>query len=224
MPPVWSAEQLNRWLLQTEETFVNEYNCIIDRLALDIVSGTDVYLLPDYVINIRRITYRGIKLDPISHRDQREALDGLTSQGRPDCYVFNNLGQMNIRLFPAPSETLVSTQLDLFNPDVIREQCIVEFYAAPNGITYQIPDYFRRRMLKAGVLKYAFTAEGKGQNIKAAKYWSAKWQALKELYGDHLYDTLNTPRRLIQTDFYGQFPAFATLPRDRFGIGLNPGE
>jgi hypothetical protein len=222
--PVFSAEQLNRWSLQAEQKFIEEFQILIDRTSLPVVSGTNLYLLDDNIINIRRITYRGTKLEPITHRDVREYLDGPDSSGKPYAYVFNNIGQLTIKLIPTPTETLANSQIDLFNPDVIREQCIVEFYTAPNGVEYKIPDYIRRRLLKAYVLKMAFLSEGKGQNLKASKYWDAKWKMYRDMYGYQIYDLLNTPRRLIQSEGYRRFPAFPVLPTDKFGIGLNPGE
>ncbi len=222
--PVWTPEQLNRWTLQAEETFIREYNCIIDRVALPIVSGTDLYTLDDNVCNIRRVTYRGKKLDPLTHRDQREYLDGPIPSGTPTAYIFQNVGDMTIRLFPNPSETLSVNQIDLHNPENIRIQCIVEFYTMPVVGKYALPDFFRRRLLKSYVLKRAFLSEQKGQDIKASRYWEKKWDVMLHLYGDQIYDLLNTPRRLIQSELNGRFPASPTLPLDRFGIGVRAGE
>jgi hypothetical protein len=96
-----------------------------------------------------------------------------------------------------------------------------------NGIGYRLPDYIRRRLLKAYILSKAFLSEGKGQNLKAAKYWSAKWEYLSETYGNQVYDQLNTPRRLISNSGIGMrrhFPARPQLPISMQGIGLDPGE
>jgi len=223
---VFTSDQINRYVLQAEQAFTNDFKCIVDRLALDIVSGTDLYVLPDYVIDIRRITYRGIKIDPISQRDVREYLDGLNSSGTPENYVFNNVGQMTIKLFPAPTETLANSQTDLYNPEVVRVQAIVEFYAAADGIGYKLPAYIRRRLVKAYVLKQLFLAEGKGQNIKASKYWSQKWKYLKEKYGFQIENQLNEPRRLLANGpQYGRpYLAPPVLPLGMRGIGVDPGE
>lgn len=225
---VWTDEQLSRWALKTEEKFCQAYDFIIDRLPLKIQEGNSLYTLPDFVINIRRISYRGKKLYPISHRDQRDYLDGLFPNGTPTNYIYDNQGLNTLRLFPAPIEHLTpELYIDLFNPDVIREQCIIEFYAAANGLEYKMPDYIRRKFLRAGISRLAYLAEGKGQNLKAYKYYKQKEQVLAELYGDQLIDQINQPRRLIfgsttvQQNRY--YPATAVLPSN-FGVGVDPGE
>lgn len=226
--PIFSTEQLNRYTLAAEQEFANEFKCIIDRVALPIVSGTFLYELDDNIIDIRRITYRGIKIDPASHRNLRESFGGFSSSasGTPTDYIYNNVGQMTIKLFPTPAETLSSSQENLFTPDVIREQCIVEFYTTADGIDYRIPEYVRRRLLKAYVLRQAFLAEGKGQNIKTSKYWNAKWEYLKELYGNQIQDQLNTPRRLMMGGSSGMrhYLARPQLPINMQGYGVDPGE
>lgn len=225
---VWTDEQLSRWALRTEEKFCQEYDCLIDRLPIPVQEDTSIYTLPDFVLNIRRITYRGTKLYPISHRDQRDYLDGPNPSGTPTNYVYDNQGLNTIKLWPTPIEHLTpEPYIDLFNPDNIRDYCIVEFYAAANGIEYKLPDYIRRKYLRHGVARLAYTAEGKGQNLKAAKYYKLKEQALLELYGDQLIDQLNQPRRLIfgsttvQSARY--LPASPVLPSN-FGVGVDPGE
>jgi hypothetical protein len=103
----------------------------------------------------------------------------------------------------------------------------VEFYTVADGIGYKLPDYIRRRLLKAYVLRQLFLAEGKGQNLKAAKYWSAKWNYLMRSYGEQVYDQLNTPRRLISNSGIGmrrQYLAQPQLPIAMQGYGVDPGE
>lgn len=223
---LFTSEQINRYTLQAEQLFTDEYRCITDRIAIEIVSGTSLYILPDNVLDIRRITYRGVKIDPVSHRDMREYLDGLDSSGTPTNYIYNNVGQTTIKLFPTPVETLGTIQSDLFNPEIVRVQCICEFWTVADGIGYKLPEYIRRRLLKPYVLKSLFLAEGKGQNIKASKYWDKKWKYLKQLYGLQLEDQLNSPRRLISSGNYQWKPYLAppVLPLSMRGIGVDPGE
>jgi hypothetical protein len=224
--PLFTAEQLNRFSTQAEEMFVNEFNCVLDRLALTIASGSSLYVLPDYIINIRRITYKGIKLEPISHRDLREYLNYPTATGTPEYYVFNNVGQMTIKLFPTPVEDREPAGVNLLDPEVIRESCIVEFYSSTDGIGYRVPEYFRRRLLKAYVLKQAFLAEGKGQNIIGSVYWRNKWERLKEIYGTTVMENLNSPRKLVDLsgDHRRKFLAPPVLPYRMRGTGVDLGE
>ena len=225
---LFTSEQINRYTLQAEQLFTEEYKCIIDRSAIAIVSGISLYTLDDSIIDIRRITYRGKRIDPVNHREFREGFGGFnsTATGTPAMYIYNNLGQSVIKLFPTPSETLSVQQTDLLNPEVIRTQCIVEYYIQANGIEYKLPEYIRRRLLKAYVLKQLFLAEGKGQNLKAYKYWSAKWEYLKELYGIQIWDQLNAPMKLITSGGSSSYNPLArpVLPYSMQGIGVDPGE
>lgn len=223
---IFTSDQINRYVLQAEQLFTDEFRCITDRIAIEVVSGTSLYILPDNIVDIRRITYRGVKIDPLSHRDMREYMDGTDSSGKPTNYVFNNVGQMVLKLIPTPAETLGTIQNDLFNPEIVRVQCICEFWTLADGIGYKLPDYIRRRLLKPYVLKSLFLAEGKGQNIKAAAYWDKKWKYLKQLYGIQLENQINEPRRLISTGTYQRQPYLAqpVLPLSMRGVGVNPGE
>lgn len=224
---LWTAEQLARFEAQAEESFCNETKCLIERVCLSIVSGTSLYTLPDEVIDIRRVTYRGIRIYPMSHRNSRKYFDGLNPSGTPYNYIFDNLGSLVIKLFPTPIESITSIATGLYSPSVVQARCIVEYYRSPDGIRFKLPTYFRRRFLKAFVLKQAFLAEGKGQNLKAAKYWSAKWTYLKEEYTSCIYDLCNTPRRLVASQMDNDLIKKLTVPRpvlplDMIGIGVDP--
>src|SRR6266704_3974764 len=137
-------EQLSRFSLQGERDFHKDFKCLIDRISLDIQSGVSIYELYSSVADIRRITYRGIQLYPISHRELRTFFDGTNPSSRPTNYVFNNFGNLTIKLYPTPVENLSRVDMNLFDVEVIREKCIVEFYTIPDGIRDKLPEYFRR--------------------------------------------------------------------------------
>src|SRR5438874_3543540 len=110
-----------------ENTFASERPCIVDRTSLAIVSGTDIYTLPSYVINVRRITYKGWKLFPLSHRDLRQSYQSGNQGGRPFWYIFNNIGQSQIKLMPVPTENITAenTYTNLWGP-TISSKFIIE--------------------------------------------------------------------------------------------------
>ncbi len=223
--PVWSEEQIERWTLQAEEVFIKECSCLIDRFSLNIESGSSLYTLPDAVKDVRRITYKGVKLYPLTQRTQRDWMSGSDPSGTPTDYIFSNQGLLTIKLWPTPNETITAEQNDLFMPEVIRRNCIVEAYFMADGINYQLPDYIRRRILKPYILKLAYRAEGKGQNLKASKYWDLRWKQMKELYINRLYDMYNKPRKLIQSSLAdGRFPRRPSLPPELDNIGVDIGE
>lgn len=197
---LFSSEQLARFEEQGEESFHNECHCLIDRIALPIEENESLYTLPNEVVDIRRVTYRGIRIYPISHRSMRKYFDGINPTGTPTNYIYDNNGELVIKLFPTPAETIAPVQANLMSRDVIQTQCIVEYYLMPDGVGFKLPSFIRRRLLKAYVLKCAFSVEGKGQNLKAAKYWSDKWDYMMEAYCSAVRGLISTPRKLIASN------------------------
>lgn len=223
--PIWSDTDIDRFAENGEADFAVQYPCIIDRVALSIVAGISEYTLQDYVTNIRRVTWKGTKVDPLPHRLFRDGFQGSGSQtGKPYWYIYNNIGQGKIKLFPAPSETIVSTTDNLWS-SAISTHCIVEYFRTSDSDAFIIPEYIRRRLLKSYVLRQCFSMENQGQNKKVSKYFNNKWQVLSKLYGELLDDLSNKPRKLvIGSGTYQGFPGTPLLPIDRFGVSVNTGE
>jgi hypothetical protein len=224
--PLWDAATLTRFSQEAEDIFAREFPCIIDRIALDIIADTHTYTLSDYIIDIRKITWKGVRIDPLFHRSFREYQPSLTSRGKPTDYIFNNIGQSQIRFFPIPTESIATINTDLWGAE-IANRVIVEYYRTPNYTTFTIPTFFRRRLIKAYVLRQCFAIEGKGKNLKAVKYWDNKWNNLKEIYGLLLEELINQPRRLIvgttsrTSNFILPRPQ---LPEAYRNIGVDKGE
>lgn len=208
-----------------EGYFAVTYPCILKSISLATVSGTGVITLPDDVKSIQRVIWKGFKLDPLPHRNWREVFQSATSISKPFWYVFNNIGQNQIQLFPAPNETLSTITTNLYGSE-IPNRLIVRYFAAPDFDTYILPLFFRRRLIKSYVLRGCFNIEGQGQSLKASKYFKARWDMLCKLYGELLGDLHNKPRKLIvngiSSAYY--FPGSPVLPIDRFGISVNAGE
>ena len=220
-----TSTTVTRLSQEAENNFAVDYPCILKRVAPSTVSGNPLIVLPDDVKSIRRVTWKGYKLDPLPHRNFREVFQNATQQGRPFWYVFNSVGQNVIQLFPAPNENLSSTTVGLWGT-AIPNQFIIEYYQTPDFITAIIPVYFRRRLLKTFVLRGCFNIEGPGQNLSNSKYFKQRWQQLESLYGQLLADLHNKPRKLvvqgINSAYY--FPGHPLLPIDRFGISVDIGE
>lgn len=186
---------------------------------------TNPFTLPDDVLSIRRVTWRGYKLDPLPQRNFREVFQNAKQTGRPFWYVFNNVGQNLIQLFPAPNEYLPAYTSGLYGSN-IANAFIVEYFQAPDYATAIIPNYFRRRLLKTYVLRGCFNIEGQGQNRKASQYFKERWRFLKDLYGGLLGELHNKPRKLvvngISSSYY--FPGTPIRPIGRFGTSVDAGE
>jgi hypothetical protein len=222
--PLWSGPQIIRFSQEGENDFVNEYPCILTRFSLPIIKNQAVYNLPDSVRSIRRITWKGFKLDPLGQRNMREVFSYATQVGKPYWYVFNNVGANNIQFFPIPDQTVNPSGKDLYS-DAITSDVIVEYFILPDYATYVIPNYFRRRLLKNYVLKNCFSIEGQGQNLKNRDYFAQKWSALKQQYGQFLDEIHNKSRKLCLNGITSSqfFPATPVLPVSRFGIGIDDG-
>lgn len=193
---LFSADSIIRFINEGERNFVNNYKCIIERISLNINNGTNEYTIPDYIQSIRRITWKGLKMDPLTHRDYRSIFTSSISKGKPLWYIFNNIGANKIRFYPTPNETISSININLWGSE-IPNRVIIEFYRVSDGINYQIPRYIRRRMLKSYVLKACFALEGQGQNLKNSQYYAMKYKGLHKLYGDLLEEISTKPRKFI---------------------------
>ena len=207
---IWSSEYLARLELDAEKEISKLVPCILDRLSISTEINVSEYQLPEYVQDIARVFWQGIRLDPISSFDlgdwgySREIVGdgafeptaftsafetgsgitlehslGTVAGGKPTHYWYSKFGENVIRILPAANEVLLSYSNEngvLWN-EHIASTLIVEYYHVADGVNFKIPDYIRRRTIKAYMLMKAFQKEGNGQNLKAAKYWKMKYQA-----------------------------------------------
>lgn len=222
---LFSTDTITRFAQEGESDFCSEKPCIIKRVALTIVSGTATYTLSDDVLSIRRIAWKGQKLDPLPQRAAREIFQGASQSGTPFWYIFNNIGQNKIQFFPAPVVNIATTASNLYGSE-IANRVIVEYWQAPDYTTAIIPSYMRRRLLKAYVLKSCFAIEGAGQNLKNVGYFEDKYRNLKRLYTQLLEDLHGKPRKLSLNNYSGTgyFPGQPILPMARFGQSVETGE
>lgn len=221
---IFTAATITRVSQEGENNFAIQNPCILTRYSPVINSNDSLITLPDNVKSIRRVTWKGYKLDPLPHRNFREVFQNATQKGRPFWYVFNSVGQNVIQLFPAANETLTAGT-DLYGTD-IRTSFIVEYWQAPDFSTAIIPSFFRRRLLKAFVLRACFNIEGPMQNLKNSNYFKDKWIKLSNLYGQLLDDIARKPRKFIVTGISSSyyFPGNPILPIDKFGTSVDTGE
>jgi hypothetical protein len=223
---LFQASTVSRFIDEGEGFFADEYNCILTRTALSVTSGTSLYAVPEDVKSIRRITWKGTKLDPLPHRNFREVFQNGTQQGKPFWYVFNNIGQFNLKFFPVPNETIASTSNDLYGAEILN-RVIIEYWQLPDASSsITIPTYFRRRLLKTYAMRGCFGIEGSGQNVNNSKYFKNRWEFLSKKYGLLLGDLYNKPRKLIVNGITNScyFPGSPILPISRFGISVDTGE
>lgn len=221
--PLFTDAAVSRHYNNGEQDISAEHPFLVDRVSLNLVAGTALYTLPNYVKSIRRVTYLGYKLDPMPRRDHKEAFQSATQQGRPFWYVFNNVGIAAISLFPVPSVNL-ATVSNLWTSG-IATGCIVEFDRISDNSTFIIPIYFRSQVLKYYVGKMLYQSEGSGQSLKIAKFFSSRWDKEKNDFYEFLDDVFGRPRKLVTQNITASnfFPAHPVLPIDRYGTSVDDG-
>lgn len=199
---IWTSEYLNQLAIEAEIQIAEELKCIYDRLSLHIAKGLAEYQIPEYVSNIIKITWRGVRLDPtpqIEYPDWMWTLEtdtegafefeaftdayhigdviGSTPQGKPERYFYSTFGENKLVFHPTPNEHIAKLSGDLWNSN-LQDGVVIEFYRTPNGEEFILPKYIRRRTIKAYVLWKAFAQESDGQNLKASQYWLNKYGIL----------------------------------------------
>lgn len=192
---IWTSEYLERLALEAEIAIAEEIPCIIDWYSLDVNKNLDTYQLPDYIRDVRAVYWKGVRLDtatqsellnwPIAYSElQGDGTYKLIkgSSAKPTKYWYNSFGENVIKFFPIPNESVGSGIFDfdafeetVFNTADALSTISIEFYRVPDGEKFQIPIYIRKRTIKAYVLMKAFACEGDGQNLKASKYWAARY-------------------------------------------------
>ena len=224
--PLFDAPSLARFSVDAENAFAIEHKCLIERVALAIVSGTPNYLVSENILSIRRVTWKGQELWPAPQKIMKDTLQTryFTTSSKPQYYIYNNVAQNAIRFFPTPNETVSAITTNLYGSE-IPNRVIIEYWRLPDQMN-MIPAYFRRRLLKTYVLSKCFQMEGKGQNFKGYGYFNKKYNDLTMLYSNLLTEISVKPRRLVLSNLqnFQNFPASPVLRWDLQGIGVDPGE
>src|SRR5216683_5973896 len=221
--PVFDSTTLARYYAEGENVFSDSTPFLVDRLSPTITSGISTYTIPDFVRSIRRVTHLGQKLDPLTRRNQRDVFQAATQQGRPFWYVFNNIGLNKISLFPVPSQTLAAAAGNLWGATAIGAGVIIEFYRVTDNITFVMPDWIKRQLLKQYVNMRAFAVDGSGHNEKLVQYFQQRWTLRSSEFAGLLDEIHSKPRKLCLSDIIGSnyFPASPLLPITRFGISVD---
>ncbi len=223
---LFSGNVVTRFSQQGDQDFAEECPCIHKRISLTITSNSHTYTLPDDVLSLRRVTWKGKKLDPLPHRGFREAFQAATQQGDPFWYIYNNIGLNQIRLFPTPNVSVAQATTDLYSEAAVMASVIVDYFQAPDFMNAVIPLYVRRRLLKSYALYGCFNIEGEGQNLKNAQYHLKKYQFLRVKYKLLLNELHNKPRKLVVSGIQASnyFPGSPILPVSRYGQSVDRGE
>lgn len=190
--PIWTDTFLNQLQDDAERRIVADVTCLFHRFCLATTAGLSVYTMPSFVRSIKRITWRGRKVEPLSW-EQFVLLTPATvfvsanqkietTNSRPQWYTMHPTNIGDIRFFPTPDESFDDTG-DPYSPDV-GPKCIISCWRYVDTSLPQasLPNYIARRTIKAYVLWKAFESEGPGQNLKASKYYKSVYDFLIEQF------------------------------------------
>ena len=225
--PIFNTATLERFFDDGEQIITQERPYMVDRLSLDLTAGQNIYLLPDYIVSIRRVTFKGYSLDPLPARNFREAFQNSRAAGRPYWYVFNNIARNSIQFFPGIATSLPAVA-DAWNQNrtnSYQNGLVIEFGRVADGVNFTLPAYFRRALLKQFVARQCFAIEGPGQNLKMSQYFAQRWNLKKQQFFDFLEDTHVKSRKLVISDLVSGNRLFPdpVLPIDRFGTSVETG-
>jgi len=195
---IWTDQQLNQWSADAEQDINKRIPSLIYyRFCLQVTQGISVYTLPSFVRTVSRVSWLGRKLDPVNW-DELTYLTPATAVlndnqvdtiptviGRPLYYAKHPTNPLDIRLYPTPNLTLSADAQDPYSPlpeTSTPQACIIACWRSTDSTfsdpTALLPPYVDRRLRKAYVLWKAFSAEGKGQNLNASKYYKALYEWL----------------------------------------------
>lgn len=201
--PIWQDAFLGQLEVDAEQDINKRIPCLFNRFYLPVTTGQSVYTLPSYVRSVRKISWLGKYLDA----ENWEELQFLTpatvfdapnqgtnieaSVSRPLYYAMHPTNPYDVRLYPCPNQTLDVNPFnplgdDPYSPYPNEFHCTVSCwrnidstFSDPNS---NLPAYIDRRTRKAFILWKAFSAEGKGQNLKAAGFYKEKYEYLIEAF------------------------------------------
>lgn len=223
--PVITTATLTRLFNKGELEVSRNVPFLIERKTFPLTEGQRVITLPDYVTSIRRVTYFGCKVWPLGQRMYRYSFQNGEQKGKPFWYVFNNVGQNQIQLYPEAPEDAAEATGDLWS-DGIPTGFIVEYFRLADNTTFILPTWMRNRLLKRYVAYQSFLIEGPNQSNKFTAYFKGeyeKWSLtfknlIDEYYG---YGRMFTITGKLAGNY---FPASPILPIDKFGIAVDAGE
>lgn len=206
---IWTSDQLEAWALQAEQEIAIKVPCIVERVGLDIVAGNPLYTIPSSSLGIRRITWLGYKLYPLTKLEVQDLypnnsitsnffgafssafsnafyIKGSTSgttSGRPYHWSYSGYGWDRIQLFPTPDVSISAVSIGLWDVN-IRTQCIVEYYRLPDTASqvHRVPSYIRRALIKDFVLSKAFKVESIGQDLQASQWHNTRYEINLDIF------------------------------------------
>lgn len=209
---------IDRYMLNGERELSLSVNWVVDRLTLGLTANTSSYVLPAYVKDIRRVTFNGKKLIPMTENFRKGYFQGIKQFSNDIVFYATDFVSNNkdITFTPGPNSNYASGT-DPWGLD-IRDKCVIEYYRTTDT-TFTLPSYVRTNFLRAYVGMKYFNKEGNTQNMKAVKYYTQLWEYYKKKWLELHNKILMTPRSYTimgnPSNLYR--PHLPVLPIDQFG-------
>ncbi|MGQ9845894.1 MAG: phage adaptor protein [Bacteroidales bacterium] len=183
--PIFSEIYLDKQRKAAEKFLTKKFKILFRRTPINIVNGVAEYDLPEGLVDLVDIKYKGKTLLPYSTLIGREAsvlsFINKNQKGTPLYYILKEVSYKKVRLWPTPNENLTANESTINLSSGISSQCIISYYRISDENNL-LPPFLRRRLTKYYIMKYAYLKEGDSQDIKASQYFDEKlnW-SLQEL-------------------------------------------
>jgi hypothetical protein len=197
--------------------------CLFDRFSIPVYSGTAKYTLPDGILSIIQITYKGFKVDPTDYRtadEQGMPLDPLFADrtGRPLMYLQHNLGFNQLAFWPVPNEDIAADDTGIWDDiDEINARVIISCWRVADA-THQLPDPLDRRLVKDYIGMKAYAKEGPTQQIDVANFYRQRYNRSKAHLDKVIRYVPKSITPLFQPNFPGQKLVARPVLPSNFGI------
>lgn len=215
--PTWTNEQILRWMKDAEDDIVAKVYMRFESFSIAIESGTALYTLNRRIYRPVKLMWKGKEISPYIGREIHATSPQFrTVQGEPTAYQMFGDGVTQLRLIPVPDTSIAEYTTGLYDTN-IENAFIIRAYTFPDTDVdyFQIPDYVYRNLVKCYVLYRAFNSEGIGQNLKAAEFWSSRYDYLMGLLAKARGKYYNGKERLDNDFFLSQRKRrHARLPGD----------
>ncbi len=178
----FSDAELYRHLFQAQMILATKSNCIRNVYTASTVASTQEYSRPTNTIVIKRITYNGVKLAPITMReDDAITLSNSTTTATGDpSYYWEWGSSFFLRPVPAGVGTLKIYSID--KPQTVSSTSTID---VPDRYHYGLADYLTWRIVL------------KDRNAPLAREYKDVWEAF-------VLETIRHERKRLRGDaFYG---------------------
>lgn len=100
----WSTPDLISLIDEAQKDICKEAKILKKRLYLNIRPGIAFYSLPDDLIRLERVLYKGVTIPLKGHMDMDNEIPNWETRFGDDveCIVYDKLNQKDIRLYPCP--------------------------------------------------------------------------------------------------------------------------